>query len=157
MSSQLSFITLVTSSSSASSFWWNPPQVGTVSLTTVCESLSWVQLFATLRTHGASIHGILQARILEWVAIPLSRGSSQLRDWTWVPYIAGRFFTIWATRETLLSNCTNKKKGNQGQSLVSRGHWPDLTLSNLLHFCNTNCRTCFQKTASRTSFCALSF
>ena len=33
---------------------------------------------------GSSVHGILQARILEWVAIPFSRGSSQLRDWTWV-------------------------------------------------------------------------
>ena len=41
-------------------------------------------------------HGILQARILEWVAIPFSRGSSQPRDWTWV---VGRHFTIWATRE----------------------------------------------------------
>ena len=50
---------------------------------------------------GSSVHGILQARILEWVAIQFSRGSSQLRDWTQVSSIAGRFFTIWATRETL--------------------------------------------------------
>ena len=48
---------------------------------------------------GFSVHGILQARILEWVAIPFSRGSSQPRDWTLVSYIASRFFTIWATRE----------------------------------------------------------
>ena len=48
---------------------------------------------------GSSIHGILQARILEWVAISSSRGSSRPRDWTWVSFIAGRFFTIWATRE----------------------------------------------------------
>ena len=48
---------------------------------------------------GSSIHGILQARILEWVAISFSRGSSQPRDWTQVSSIAGRFFTIWATRE----------------------------------------------------------
>ena len=41
---------------------------------------------------GSSVHGILQARILEWVAIPFSRGSSQLRDQTWVSCIAGRFF-----------------------------------------------------------------
>ena len=39
---------------------------------------------------GSSIHGILQARILEWVAIPFSRGSSQPRDWTQVSRIAGR-------------------------------------------------------------------
>ena len=48
---------------------------------------------------GSSVHGILQARILEWVAIPFSRGSSQTRDQTQVCCIAGRFFTIWATRE----------------------------------------------------------
>ena len=43
--------------------------------------------------------GILQARILEWVAMPSSRGSSQPRDWTQVSCIAGRFFTVWAIRE----------------------------------------------------------
>ena len=43
---------------------------------------------------------ILQARILEWVAIPFSRGSSQPRNQTCVSRIAGRFLTIWATRET---------------------------------------------------------
>ena len=46
-----------------------------------------------------SVHGTSQARILEGVAIPLSRGSSQSRDWTRVFCIAGRFFTVWATRE----------------------------------------------------------
>ena len=50
---------------------------------------------------GSSVHGILQARILEWVAIPFSRGSSQPRDWTQVSCIAGGFFIIWATREDL--------------------------------------------------------
>ena len=49
---------------------------------------------------GSSAHGILQARILEWVAIPFSRVSSQPRDWTQVSHIAGRFFTVWATRES---------------------------------------------------------
>ena len=48
---------------------------------------------------GYTVHGILQARILEWVAFPFSRGSSQSRDWTQVSRIAGRFFTSWATRE----------------------------------------------------------
>ena len=46
---------------------------------------------------GSSIHGILQARVLEWVAIPFSRGSSQPRDRTGVSCIAGRFFTSLAT------------------------------------------------------------
>ena len=49
-----------------------------------------------------TVHGILQARILEWVAFPFSRGSSQPRDQTQVSRIAGRFFTIWATREALV-------------------------------------------------------
>jgi len=48
---------------------------------------------------GFSVHGILQARILEWVTIPFARGSSQPRDWTWVSYIVRGFFTIWAIRE----------------------------------------------------------
>ena len=45
------------------------------------------------------VHGILQARILEWVAFSFSRGSLQPRDRTQVSYIPGRFFTSWATRE----------------------------------------------------------
>ena len=48
-----------------------------------------------------TFHGILQARILEWVAIPFSRGYSQPRDQTQLPLIAGRFFTDWATMDIL--------------------------------------------------------
>ena len=47
---------------------------------------------------GFSILGILQARILEWVTISFSRGSSQLRDRTRVSHIVGKRFTIWATK-----------------------------------------------------------
>ena len=50
----------------------------------------------------SSVHGIFQARILEWVAMPSSRGSSQPRDWTQVSCIAGGCFTAWATREALV-------------------------------------------------------
>ena len=50
---------------------------------------------------GSSVHGILQVRILEWIIIPFPRGSSQLRDWTQVSCIAGRFFTVWSPREAL--------------------------------------------------------
>ena len=46
-----------------------------------------------------TVHGILQARILEWVAFPFSRGSSQTRDRTQVSCNAGRFFTSRATRK----------------------------------------------------------
>ena len=48
---------------------------------------------------GSSVHRIFQARILEWIAISFSKGSSQLRDWTQVPCIVERHFTVWATRE----------------------------------------------------------
>ena len=48
---------------------------------------------------GPSVHGILQARTLEWVAISFSRGTSWPRKWTQVSSIAGRYFTDWATRE----------------------------------------------------------
>ena len=54
---------------------------------------------------GSSVHGILWTRILEWVAISFSRGSSWLRDWNCVSCIAGRFFTIWATREGPEGSC----------------------------------------------------
>ena len=54
---------------------------------TVCDPMNY------------TVHGILWARILEWLAFPFSRGSSQPRDRTQVSCIAGRFFTSWATRE----------------------------------------------------------
>ena len=62
------------------------------------------QLFATLWTvaHQASLSlGMLQARILEWVAVPSSRGSSQPRDRTQVSHTVGGFFTSWAALFTL--------------------------------------------------------
>ena len=59
----------------------------------------------SLRPHGlhglpgSSIHGIFQARVLEWVAISFSRGSSWPRDWTQVSHVVDRRFTVWAARE----------------------------------------------------------
>ena len=50
---------------------------------------------------GSSLHGILQARVLEWVAISFSRVSSQPRDQTRVSCIVGRCFNLWATREAM--------------------------------------------------------
>ena len=69
----------------------------------VVQSLSHVRLFAIpcAAAPGSPIHGIFQAKILEWISISFSRGSSWLRDWTWVSCIAGRLFTVWATREAL--------------------------------------------------------
>jgi len=46
---------------------------------------------------GSTVHGVFQARILEWIAISFSRGTSQTRDWTWVSRIVGRCFTVWGT------------------------------------------------------------
>ena len=66
------------------------------------ELLSHVWLFATpwtIARQAPLSMGILQATILEWVAISFSRGSSHLRDKTQVSHTAGRFFTVWATRE----------------------------------------------------------
>ena len=71
-----------------------------------------------------TVHGILQARILEWVAIPSSRGSSQPRDRTQVSHITGRFFTSWATGKWWNSH------SNPDQGQRQRG-W-SLTLTRIL-------------------------
>ena len=57
-----------------------------------CDPMGW-------SPPGSSIHGILQARVLEWAAISFSRGSPRPRDWTWVSCVAGRHFNLWANRE----------------------------------------------------------
>ena len=76
------------------------------------ESESRSVVSDSLRPHGL-VHGILQARVLERVAFPFSRGSSQPRDQTQVSCIAGRFFTSWATREALT---TCNFKGDEEES-----------------------------------------
>ena len=89
-----------------------PPSISRVGYTQVLVT----QLCLTLcdpvdcSPPGSSVHGILQARILEWVAIPFSRGSSWPRDWTRLSHTAGRFFRpeeffrfFWATRGALYS------------------------------------------------------
>ena len=74
------------------SFPWLPPCLHAKSLQpcpTLCKPMDW-------SPPGSSVHGIFQARILEWVAMPSSRESSQSRDQTvisWGSCIAGRFFT----------------------------------------------------------------
>ena len=66
----------------------------------------------------SSVHGIFQARILEWVTIPFSRGSFQPRDRTQISCIAGRFFTIWATRE-VLSFTYSQQIPNSAQHIIN--------------------------------------
>ena len=81
---------------------------------------------------GSSVHGILQARILEWVAISFSRrGSSWLRDRTWVSCIAGRFFTIWTPGEIPESRWKSSKEGgfsDQSQHILTSSLVSDYTL-----------------------------
>ena len=72
--------------------------------------------------------GILQARILEWVAISFSKGSSQPRNRTQVSCIAGRFFTDWATREA--SEDTNPIVGAPPSS---PNHLPKVSISKYHH------------------------
>ena len=65
---------------------------------TVCNPMDW-------SPPGSYVHGILQTKIMVWVAISSSRGSSQPKDWTSICHIVGRLFTVWATREALI-RCT---------------------------------------------------
>ena len=67
----------------------------------VTKSCSTLVILRTVARQAPLSMGFFQARMLEWVAISFSRGSSQPRDWTLVSYIATRFFTDWATREAL--------------------------------------------------------
>ena len=75
---------------------------------------------------GSSVHGIFQARILEWVAIPFSRGSSQLRDRTYVSCVS-------CTGRQILYHCTNREahavikgtpnlSGLEKQTFISNSH-----------------------------------
>ena len=83
------------------SLWQSFPSLVCVLIAQLYPSL-WDSMYCSLL--GSSVHGIFQARILEWVAISLLRGSSWPRDWTRVSCFAGRFFTIWATREALMKS-----------------------------------------------------
>ena len=62
---------------------------------TLCDPLDCSPL-------GSSVHGILQARIVEWVAIPFLRGSSWPKDWIHISHKADRFFTVWATMKPIV-------------------------------------------------------
>ena len=69
---------------------------------------------------GSSVHGIFQARVLEWVSISFSRGSSKPRDRTLVSHTVDRRFTVWATREVRLY-CLS----HQGiETLAGPSVWP---------------------------------
>ena len=77
-------------------FNWNKESEVAQSCQTLCDPMD-------CSLPSSSVHGILQARILEWVAISFSRRSSWPRDWTRVSCIEGRNFTVWAAREILFN------------------------------------------------------
>ena len=72
---------------------------------------------------GSSVHGILQARILERVAISFSRSSSRSRDRTWVSHIAGRSFNLWATREAQSAPIFTGKTDVESEALATCKMW----------------------------------
>ena len=74
-----------------------------------------------------TVHGILQARILEWLAFPFSRGSSQPRDQTQVSCIAGRFFTSWPQGKPRIVNRVWKSICNKNESWVWQA-WEPIAL-----------------------------
>ena len=69
---------------------------------------------------GSSVHGIPQAWILKWAAMPSPRGSSWSGDWTWISCIADGFFTIWATREELFHLKNLEQNDKQGEKTALR-------------------------------------
>ena len=79
---------------------------------------------------GSSVHEILQARILLWVAFLFSRGSSWPRDWTQVSCTAGGFFTVWATRKAQ-NLCKDTETGHQAYGRAPQQGQPSST-SNVL-------------------------
>ena len=91
-------------------YWWEEEDMirwkrkkseATQSCLTLCDPMD-------CSLPGSSVHGIFNARVLEWVAIYFSRGSSRPRDWIPVSCIAGRRFIVWATREAKIKNDNGK-------------------------------------------------
>ena len=83
---------------------WDPLPINWFLVCLFLYSLSHVQFFATPWTcssPGSFVHGISRARILEWVAISFSRGSSWPRDWTHISWISRCILYHWTTREAL--------------------------------------------------------
>ena len=120
-----------------------PDDLGRADVVIVEISVSRSVLSNSLPPHGlyslpgSPVHGILSARILKWVAISLSRGSSQPRDQTWVSCIAGRFLTIWA-----ISGSHRNKVHNKSNALEScQNHRPHTPVRGKIFFSET-CPSC---------------
>ena len=105
-----------------------------VSVTQFCPT---VWQYMDCSSPGSSVHGILQARILEWVATSYSRGSSpNLRDRTQVLCFTGRFSTTWATAFTSNKNNLQMKSrrtliwGAVEETVLSKGNIPAMVIHN---------------------------
>ena len=98
---------------------------------------------------GFSVHGILQVRVLEWITIPFSRGSSWPRNWTWVSHIADRFFTFWATRE-LRNIGVGSLSLLQGIFLTQESNW------GLLHYRQILYQLSYQGSPQYCCLCCIS-
>ena len=102
--------------------WSNNPIKRCLKSLKVKKKVLVVQLYPTLcdpidcSLPGSSLCWLLQARILQWVATPFSRGSSQLRDRTLVSHTAGSFFTLWVTKAApkslVISKMQTKSQSN---------------------------------------------
>ena len=106
----------------SSTCWGNPATGPVLKWSEVAQSYPTLCDPVDCSPPGFSVHGILWARILEWVAISFSRGSSLPRDRTQVSLIAGRRFNLWATREAPGSVLENLKSSHSGLDLVSITH-----------------------------------
>ena len=100
--------------------WAGKPGVWLITVVAVLVAQSCLTLCNTLDHNppGSSVHGTLQARTLEWVAIAVSRRSSRPRDRTWISCIAGGFFTVWATGKI------KTLKWGEACSVMSNSLWP---------------------------------
>ena len=109
----------------------NPPVFHDVLFQTVLSKQLWVSEWKSLSRIQLcdpvdyTVHGILQARILEWVAFPFSRGSSQPRNRTEVSRIVGRFFINWATKTELEHQRRHGQKGTFFCSELCFHRWFD--------------------------------
>ena len=122
---------LLTHSSSPTIWRLNVKVLVVQSCLTLCNAMDY-------SPPGSLVRGIFQARILDWGAVPFSRGSSQPRNWTWVSSIAGGIFIVWTTGEAKTADVvdakwtTVKTAGNNSHLVklkvlsISRQSWENL-------------------------------
>ena len=106
---------------------WRKKVLVSQSCLTLCEPMD-------CSPSGSSVHGIVQARILDRVAISFSRGSSWFRDQTQISCIAGRFFTVWATRLQILQSFSQFSHSVISDSVTpwTAAHQASLSITNSL-------------------------